>query len=123
GCVPNLGMRHGMVVNIEAAAEAVIKAREEAELMSGLVAKKVWVSIGGSHIQSFDSAGMVAIRNEEVTQEDVNRVIEVAKAVALPSDRQVLHVLPKDFRIDGQEGITDPLGMSGVRLECSVHII
>lgn len=124
GSVPNLGgMRHGVVVNIDATVEAVKKAREEAELMSGLEARKVWVSVGGTHIQSFDSSGMVAIKNTEVTQEDVNRVIEVAKAVALPSDRQVLHVLPKDFRIDGQEGITDPLGMSGVRLECNVHIV
>lgn len=123
GCVPNLGMRHGMVVNIDATTEAVKKAREEAELMSGLEARKAWVSVGGNHIQSFDSSGMVAIRNTEVSQDDVNRVIEVAKAVALPSDKQVLHVLPKDFRIDMQEGITDPLGMSGVRLECNVHIV
>ncbi|MEK6556627.1 MAG: cell division protein FtsA [Bdellovibrionota bacterium] len=123
GSAANPGMRHGMVVNIDSTTDAVRKAREEAELMSGLEARRVWVSLGGSHIQSFDSSGMVAVRNSEVSQEDVNRVIEVAKAVAIPSDKQVLHVLPKDFKIDGQEGITDPLGMSGVRLECNVHIV
>lgn len=123
GSAPNLGMRHGSVVNIDVTAEAIRKAREEAELMSGQTSDRAWVSIGGTHIQSFDSCGMIAIRNEEVTREDVNRVIEVAKAVAIPSDRQVLHVLPKDYEIDEQQGITDPIGMSGVRLECSVHIV
>ena len=123
GSVPNLGMRHGVVVNIDQTTEAIRKAREEAELMSGQLADKVWVSIGGTHIESFDSSGMVAIRHDEVQQDDIDRVIEVAKAVALPSDRQVLHVLPKEFKIDDQEGISDPIGMSGVRLECQVHIV
>lgn len=123
GSVPNFGMRHGVVINIDQTTEAIRRAREEAELMSGQEADKVWVSIGGTHIESFDSSGMVAIRNEEVQQEDIQRVIEVAKAVALPSDRQVLHVLPKEFKIDDQEGISDPIGMSGVRLECQVHIV
>lgn len=123
GTVPNQGVRHGVVVNIDQTTDAIRKAREEAELMSGLRAEKVWVCVGGTHLESFDSSGMVAIRNEEVTQDDIYRVIEVAKAVALPSDRQVIHVLPKEFKIDEQAGISDPIGMSGVRLECDVHIV
>lgn len=123
GTVENSGMRQGVVVNIEATAEAICKAKEEAELMSGVEINRVWLAVGGTHIESFDSQGMVAIRNKEVSEEDIERVIEAAKAVAIPSDRQVLHVLPKEFKIDGQNGIHDPIGMSGVRLECSVHII
>lgn len=123
GVAPSSGVRHGTLINIEATTVAIKKAREEAELMAGLKANKVWLAIGGTHIQSFDSSGMVAIRNREVTQEDIDRVVEAAKAVVIPSDRQVLHVLTKDFKVDGQEGIADPVGMSGVRLEASVHII
>lgn len=123
GTAPNSGMKQGVVVNIEATSEAIRKAKEEAELMAGLRVTNIWLAVGGSHIQSFDSGGMVAIRHKEVTAEDIDRVIEAAKAVAIPNDRQVLHVLPKDFKIDGQEGIFDPIGMSGVRLESSVHII
>jgi cell division protein FtsA len=123
GRANHFGVRHGIVVNIEAVAEAIQKAREEAELMSGLRAEKIWISIGGAHIQSFDSQGMVAVKGREVTSDDIARVIEAAKAVVIPSDRQVLHVLPKDFKLDGQEGIADPTGMTGVRLEASVHII
>lgn len=123
GQAPHIGVRHGVVVNIEATTEAIRKAREEAELMSGVKAEKVWLSVGGTHIQSFDSSGMIAVRNREVSKEDVERVIEAAKAVAIPSDRQVLHVLEKDFKLDGQEGVADPKGMSGVRLEAAVHII
>jgi cell division protein FtsA len=123
GTAANSGMKQGVVVNIEATSEAIRKAKEEAELMAGLRISEVWLGVGGSHIQSFDSGGMVAIRNKEVTPEDIDRVIEAAKAVAIPNDRQVLHVLPKDFKIDGQEGIFDPIGMSGVRLESSVHIV
>lgn len=123
GQAPHLGVRHGMIVNIDAATAAIKKAREEAELMSGLRAEKVWLAMGGTHIQSFDSNGMIAVRNREVNADDIERVVEAAKAVAIPSDRQVLHVLTKDFKLDGQEGIIDPTGMSGVRLEASVHII
>lgn len=123
GQAPHSGVRHGVIVNIEATTEAIKKARDEAELMAGVPASRVWLTVGGTHIQSFDSNGMVAVRNREVTKDDIERVIEAAKAVAIPSDRQVLHVLPKDFKLDGQEGIADPTGMSGVRLEASVHII
>lgn len=123
GSVENSGMRQGVVVNIEAVSESIRKAKEEAELMSGVEVEKVWLGVGGSQIESFDSQGMIAIRNKEVSAEDIDRVIEAAKAVAIPNDRQVLHVLPKEFKVDGQMGINDPIGMSGVRLECSVHII
>jgi cell division protein FtsA len=123
GTAPNFGVRHGVVVNIDQSVEAISKAKEEAELMAGVPAGSAWVSIGGNHIQSFDSSGMIAIRGEDVTANDIDRVIEVAKAIAVPADRQVLHVLPKEYKIDGQDGITDPIGMSGVRLECAVHIV
>lgn len=123
GKATTTGMRQGVVVNIEATTEAIKKAKEEAELMSGATAEKVWLSIGGNHIESFDSNGMVAIKGTEVTSEDIERVIEAAKAVAIPNDRQVLHVLPKDYKIDGQMGISDPIGMAGVRLETNVHIV
>jgi cell division protein FtsA len=123
GTAPNSGMRHGVVVNIDAATEAIKKAKDEAELMAGVRVDNVWLAVGGQHIQSMSSAGMVAIRHKEVQQDDVDRVIEAAKAVAIPQDRQVLHVLPQDFRIDGQLGIFDPIGMNGVRLEASVFIV
>lgn len=121
-CASN-GIRQGAVVNIEATIEAIKKAREEAELMAGEQIGEVYVSIGGTHIKSFDSNGMVAIRNKEVRPEDVSRVIEAAKAVAVPADREVLHVLPREFKLDDQEGIFDPIGMTGVRLEANVHIV
>lgn len=123
GQASNTGMRHGVVVHIESTSEAIRKAKEEAELMAGLRAESVWLAVGGQHIQSFASSGMVAIRHKEVRQEDIERVIEAAKAVMIPQDRQVLHVLPQDFKIDGQVGIFDPIGMSGVRLETSVFIV
>ncbi|MEI7972899.1 MAG: cell division protein FtsA, partial [Bdellovibrio sp.] len=123
GTAPNTGIRQGVVVNIEAAAESIRRAREEAELMSGYQVSEVLVGISGVHIKSFDSKGMVAVKTKEVSAQDVERVIEAAKAVAVPTDRQVLHVLPRDFKVDGQEGILDPVGMGGVRLEASVHIV
>jgi len=123
GTAPNAGIKQGVVVNIEATTDSISKAREEAELMSGYRVESVWVAVNGSHIHSFDSKGMVAIKNKEVTQQDIDRVLEAAKAVAVPADRTVLHVLPREFKIDGQDGISDPIGMSGVRLEASVHIV
>jgi cell division protein FtsA len=123
GTAPNTGIRQGVVVNVEATIEAITKAREEAELMSGYQIDEVYVAVGGAHVKSFDSRGMVAIRNKEVKPEDIDRVIEAAKAVAVPADREVLHVLPREFKIDEQTGIFDPIGMSGVRLEANVHIV
>ncbi len=123
GQAPNSGMRHGVVVNIDATTEAIQKAKDEAELMAGQKIESAWLGVGGQHIKSFASSGMIAIRNKEVAHEDIERVIEAAKAVAIPQDRQVLHVLPQDFKIDGQAGIFDPIGMSGVRLEANVFIV
>lgn len=123
GNAPCNGIRQGVVVNIESTIEAIQKAREEAELMAGSKISHVWVGVGGPHIRSFDSKGMVAIKTKEVTSQDIDRVIEAAKAVVVPADREVLHVLPREYKIDEQEGICDPTGMSGVRLEAAVHII
>ncbi|MBK7891637.1 MAG: cell division protein FtsA [Bdellovibrionales bacterium] len=123
GTAPSTGIRQGVVVNVEATTEAIAKAREEAELMAGYRISDVYLAVGGTHVKSFDSRGMIAIRNKEVKPDDIARVIEAAKAVAVPSDRQVLHVLPREFKIDEQAGISDPIGMSGVRLEANVHII
>lgn len=123
GFVPNSGIKQGVVVNIEVTTECVRRAKEEAELMSGTKVSEVWVSLSGSHIQSFDSKGMVAVKNKEVNQQDIDRVIEAAKAIVIPADRTVLHVLPREFKIDQQDGISDPIGMMGVRLEANVHIV
>ncbi len=123
GVCPNSGLKNGVVVNIESTTDCIRKSKEEAELMSGLKIQEVWVSVSGSHIQSLDSRGMVAIKSKEVTQQDVERVIEGAKAIQIPADRTVLHVIPREFKIDNQDGIIDPIGMSGVRLEASVHIV
>lgn len=123
GTAPNTGIRQGVVVNIEATTESIKKAREEAELMSGYKIEEVWVSVSGTHIRSFDSRGMVAIKNKEVNSQDVERVIEAAKAVAVPTDRTVLHVIPREYKVDGQDGILDPIGMAGIRLEANVHIV
>ncbi len=123
GTAPNTGIRQGVVVNIEATTDSIRKAKEEAELMSGYTVSDVWVGVSGSHISSFDSKGMVAIKNREVTTSEIERVIEAAKAVAVPADRSVLHILPREFKVDGQDGITDPVGMSGIRLEVQVHIV
>lgn len=123
GTSPNSGLKQGVVVNIESTTECIRRAKEEAELMSGSKAGEVWVSVSGSHIQSFDSTGMVAVKNKEVTQSDIDRVIEAAKAIQVPTDRSILHVIPREFKIDHQDGIMDPIGMSGVRLEANVHIV
>lgn len=123
GVSPNSGLKQGVVVNIESTTDCIRKAKEEAELMSGYKVNDVWVSVSGSHIQSFDSRGMVAVKNKEVSQFDIDRVIEAAKAIQVPADRSVLHVIPREFKIDNQDGITDPIGMSGVRLEANVHIV
>lgn len=123
GMSPCSGMKNGIVVDIEATTKAIQKAKEEAELMAGFTVDRVLLSIGGAHIKSFDSKGMVAITNEEIDEKDVKRVIDAAKAVAVPSDREVLHILPKKFKVDEQDDISAPVGMTGVRLEVSVRII
>lgn len=117
------GLKKGVVVNIEATVHSIQQALEEAELMADCKIKTVLTGIAGSHIRSFNSSGMVAIKEREVTQADVARVIETAKAVNIPTDQQILHVLPQEFIVDGQEDVREPLGMSGVRLETRVHIV
>lgn len=123
GTAPNSGLRHGIIVNIEATTEAIMKAKEEAELMAGYAVPSVWVGVSGGHIKSFDSKGMVAIKDKEVANSDIARVIEAAQAVSVPSDRKVLHVLPREYKVDDNDGIMDPIGMTGVRLEANVHIV
>jgi len=117
------GVKQGSIINIEEVSDAIKKAKEEAEIMSARMIDSVWVSVSGTHIQSFDSLGMVIIQGSEVENSDIENVIKVARTIAIPSDRTVLHVIPKEFKVDHQEGIVDPLGMSGVRLESSVHMI
>lgn len=117
------GLRKGVVVNMEATVQAIASAIKEAELRSGCEIHSVFASVGGGHIKGFNSHGVVAVRGGEVVASDVERVVEAARAVALPLDQDVLHVLPQEFLVDGQEGITEPVGMSGVRLEARVHII
>jgi cell division protein FtsA len=123
GTSPSRGLRKGVVVNIESTVESIKRAIEEAELMAGVQINSVYAGIAGGHIKGFNSRGVIAVKDREVNQSDVDRVIEAAKAVAIPLDREVLHVLPQEFIVDDQDGIKDPLGMSGVRLEAEVHII
>ena len=117
------GLRKGVVINIESTTNSIKKAIEEAALMAGCEIHTVFTSISGGHIKAFNSHGIVAVKNKEVAQRDLERVIDAAKAVAIPMDREVLHVLPQDYIIDEQDGIKEPLGMSGVRLEAKVHIV
>jgi cell division protein FtsA len=123
GTHPSIGLRKGVVVNIEATVESIKKAVEEAELMAGCEISSVYTGIAGGHITGFNSRGIVAIKGPEITPSDVERVIDAARAVAIPMDREVIHVLPQEFMVDGQPGIQNPVGMSGVRLEAKIHIV
>ena len=123
GTHPSRGLKKGVVVNIESTTQSIQRAVEEAELMAGCQIHSVCVGIAGSHISSLNSHGIVAIRDREVQQLDLERVIDAARAVAIPADQKVLHVLPQEYLIDSQEGVKEPLGMSGVRLEAKVHLV
>jgi cell division protein FtsA len=123
GTQPSRGLKKGVVVNIESTVQSIQRAIEEAELMAGCEIRSVFAGIAGSHVRSLNSHGVVAIRDREVSRRDVQHVVDAAKAVAIPADQKILHVLPQEFIIDGQEGIRDPIGMSGVRLEAKVHIV
>jgi cell division protein FtsA len=123
GSHASLGMRKGIVVNIDATVQSVQRAIEEAELMAGCQIKSVFTNISGSHIHSFNSHGFVAVKSGEVTSEDVSRVIEAAKAISIPAEQKILHVLPQEYKVDHQDGIADPVGMAGIRLEGKIHII
>jgi cell division protein FtsA len=123
GSHPSRGMKKGVVVNIESTVQSIQRAVEEAELMAGCQIHSVYVGIAGSHIRSLNSHGIVAIRDREVYGLDLERVIDAAQAVAIPADQKILHILPQEYVIDNQEGIKEPLGMSGVRLEAKVHLV
>jgi cell division protein FtsA len=123
GSSPSRGLRRGVVVNIESTVNAIQRALEEAELMADCKIREVYTGIAGSHIKSFNSHGMVAIKDKEIGQLDVDRVVETARAVNIPMDQQILHTIPQEFVVDGQEDVSDPLGMSAIRLEVKVHIV
>lgn len=123
GSQPSHGMKRGVVVNIESTVSAIQRAVEEAELMAGCKIHSVTVGIAGNHISSLNSHGIVAVRDREVSEYDLERVIDAARAVAIPADQRILHILPQEYLIDTQEGIKEPLGMSGVRLEAKVHLV
>ncbi len=119
----SIGLRKGVVINIDSTVEGIKKAVKEAENMAGIKISSAYVGIAGTHIKSFNSSGVVAVKDKEIDQQDVHRVIEAAKAVMIPQDREVLHVIPQEFIIDDQDGIREPVGMNGVRLEAKVHIV
>ncbi|MDR2942840.1 MAG: cell division protein FtsA [Treponema sp.] len=130
GLKPSTGLRKGVVVNIEATLRAVASAIEDAEMMAGIQVEDCWAGIGGNHISGLNSRGVVGVsgkrrdtKEREISQEDVDRVIEAAKAVVIPTDRQILEVIPQNYKVDDQKGIRNPLDMLGIRLECEVHII
>jgi len=123
GSAPSRGLSRGVVVNIDSTVQSIQRAVEQAELMSGVEINAVYTGIAGSHVKSLNSHGIVAIKDKEVNAGDVSRVLDAAQAVALPADQRIVHVISQEFIIDNQEGIRDPMGMSGVRLEARVHIV
>ena len=123
GSHPSRGLKKGVVVNIESTVQSIQRAVEEAELMAGCQIHSVYAGIAGNHIRSLNSHGIVAIKDREVFQPDIDRVIDAAQAVAIPADQKILHILPQEYVIDEQEGVKEPLGMSGVRLEAKVHLV
>jgi cell division protein FtsA len=123
GTAPSRGLRKGVVINIESTVASIKRAIEEAELMAGCEISSVYAGVAGGHIRGFNSHGIVAVKDREVMEADIERVIDAAKAVAIPVDREVIHILPQEFVIDDQDGIREPLGMSGVRLEAKIHIV
>lgn len=123
GKSPSTGLRKGVVINIEQTVQSIKKALEEAELMAGCEIRSVYAGIAGSHIKGSSSHGVIAVKGGEITERDIERVLDAAKAVAIPLDREVIHILPQEYTVDNQAGIVDPLGMAGVRLETQVHIV
>jgi cell division protein FtsA len=123
GTHPSEGLRKGVVINIEKTVQSIKEAIEEAETMAGCEISSVYAGIAGGHIKGFNSHGVIALKEREVTKKDIERVIEAASAVAIPMDREVIHVLEQEFIVDEQDGIMDPLGMSGVRMEAKIHIV
>ena len=125
GAAANRGTRKGNIINVDATIEAIKRAAEEAEIMAGVQISRSWVGVSGSHVRSFNSRGVVAVagKDREITKEDVARVVDAARGVQIPQDHEVVHVVPRDFAVDGQDGVADPLGMIGSRLEVDVHVV
>src|SRR4030043_630755 len=123
GTFPSKGLRKGVVINIESTVQSIKKGVEEAELMADCHITSVYVGIAGGHIKGINSHGVIATKNKEITEKDKSRVIDVESGVAMPMDREIIHVIPQEYIVDGQDGIKDPVGMSGVRLEGRVHIV
>lgn len=125
GVAESKGIRKGVVVNLDLTISAIKRAQEEAELMAGVEIESAYVGISGSHIKSFNSRGVVAVsgKNREISREDIRRVIDQARALSIPPDREIIHIIPQEFIVDEQDGIKDPLGMSGIKLEVNVHIV
>ncbi len=123
GTHPSKGLKKGMVINIESTVESIKHAIEEAELMAGVEINSVYTGIAGGHIQGLNGHGVIAVKEGEISKSDVERVLDAAKVVSIPGDREILHVIPQEFVVDGQDGVRDPVGMSGTRLEVRVHII
>jgi len=125
GTTESRGLRKGVVVNLDSTVEAIKKAQEEAELMAGVEIDSAFVGISGAHIKSFNSRGVIAVsgKNREISHEDIKRVIEQSKALSIPPDREIIHIIPQEYVVDDQDGIKDPLGMSGIKLEVNVHIV
>src|SRR5260370_31622361 len=123
GTHPSRGLRKGVVINIEATVPSIRRAVEEAELMAGVEISAVYAGIAGGHIRGFNSQGVVAVKDKEVRQSDIERVLDAARAINIPQDREILHVLPQEYIIDEQDRIREPLGMTGVRLEAKAHIV
>ncbi len=125
GASPNRGTRKGNIINVDATIEAIKRAAEEAEIMAGVQIARAWVGISGSNVRSFNSRGVVAVagKDREISREDVTRVIDAARGVQIPQDHEVVHVVPREFAVDGQDGVDDPTGMVGARLEADVHVV
>jgi cell division protein FtsA len=125
GTAESRGLRKGVVVNLDATVDAIKKAQEESELMAGVEIDAAFIGISGAHIKSFNSRGVIAVsgKNREISREEIKRVIDQSKAVSIPPDREIIHIIPQEFVVDEQDGIKDPLGMSGIKLEVNVHIV
>jgi len=123
GSHPSVGLRKGVVINIESTVNSIKKAVREAESMAGCIVDEVFVGIAGSHIKGFNSHGLIPIRHAEINRQDISKVVEAARAVAIPPNQEIIHTLPQNYIVDDRPGIQDPVGMSGVRLEANVHIV
>jgi cell division protein FtsA len=125
GTADSKGLRKGVVVNLDATVNSIKKAQEEAELMAGVEIDSAFIGLSGAHIKSFNSRGVIAVsgRNREISREDIKRVIDQSKALSIPPDREIIHIIPQEYVVDEQDGIKDPLGMSGIKLEVNVHIV